>query len=382
MKKNILFREVEKFKSFYGERKVILFGAGSVGKFIFAALKGYGVDVLYFIDSDESKQRGTYMDLEVRSPFDLMKENPDEIVIVLTLSASDAAENVLQGMGFLEGINYYTMGRIEQQKEFDIFDPFLGHSRMDDLEGFKKFGNDGADKKVLTLGGSTTDYSLSDIHSWPFFLQQECVIGGGYNGVEVINGGMGGYYSGQELLKLLRDGIPLNPDIVVSYSGINDAVGIALAEGHPLINKYLKNTLDNLPIKNKKIGYGYEKKNRESRIDNWISNMRMMHAICEEFGIKFYSFLQPFVWIGDYHMTEKEKEVFEYVNIYAGEVEKAMQFYSVIRDRIKDYPYIYDFTDIFSGMSGIYYDMCHCNEEGNRIIANKIYAIINKDLLN
>lgn len=368
--KNMLFQEVEKFERLYGKKKIILYGAGSAGRFICAALKVYGFDILYFVDSDIKKQGCKYMGLEVKSPYDLMNENLEKKMVVLALSASDEAKKELQGMGFSEKVHYCSIGDIECQNKADIFDPFLGYSRMDDLEGFKEFGSAGADIKIITLGGSTTDFSMSKINSWPFYLQKKCWG----KKCQVINGGIGGYYSGQELLKLLRDGILLKPDIVISYSGINDALSLGHVSGHPLVSMYLKNTLEKLPVKN--IGYGC--KNSLSSSDIWLMNMRMMYALCREFGIKFYSFLQPAAYIGNYNFTEKEKEVIDY--IYGCDYsERVNQFYNKTKEIIKEYSYIYDMTSVFSGMSGIYYDSCHCNEEGNMMIADYIFKIVSKN---
>ena len=60
------------------------------------------------------------------------------------------------------------------------------------------------DGVILTLGGSTTDgfyKHLSAGKSWPRQLSE---LDG--NTFKVINGGVGGYTSLQELLKFLRDG--------------------------------------------------------------------------------------------------------------------------------------------------------------------------------
>ena len=223
---------------------------------------------------------------------------------------------------------------------------------------------------ILAMGGSTTDYSMSNINSWPYYLQQEMENEG--ISCQVINGGIGGYYSSQEMLKLVRDGLMLNPDIVISYSGVNDAHGLFCDIDTPMIANYLKKTLNDLPMKNKKIGYGFKKD--ISRSENWVRNMRIMHAVSTEFDAQFYSFLQPHIWSGKYNATELELALSN--GMLPQERVYMEEFYDGVQNGIKEYSYIYDFTDIFDGMSDLFYDFVHCSEEGNRIIARKIYEVI------
>jgi hypothetical protein len=58
----------------------------------------------------------------------------------------------------------------------------------------------------------------------------------GYSGT-IVNGGTGGYSSNQELIKLIRDGLEFKPDIVISYSGIND-MGKYNELPYPMVHPY------------------------------------------------------------------------------------------------------------------------------------------------
>ena len=76
---------------------------------------------------------------------------------------------------------------------------------------------------LLTLGGSTTSgfyQHISQGDTYPKFLAE--LVSNKYF---LINGGVGGYSSMEELLKLYRDGPRLkNLSIVISLNGINDYV--------------------------------------------------------------------------------------------------------------------------------------------------------------
>lgn len=367
----MLFQKVEQFLKKNNEKKIIIYGAGSIGKVLSGTLRSFNKEIAYFVDGDKNKQGTKFWGSEVKSPYDLMYENPDEIAILLGLSAQDEVIKVLESMGFVENEHFDCLDKIETDKPTDVFDPFLGFSRMDDMEGFAFFGNKNAEVTILTLGGSTTDYSMSELKSWPYYLQKEHEK----NGIScrVINGGIGGYYSAQEMLKLIRDGLYLEPNIVISYSGINDALGVYCDTRYPMISNYLKNTVNNLPVTNKKIGFGMEK--QITRYKNWERNIRTMYAVCKEFDSKFYSFLQPYIFSGAYVFDQREKILFAEMHSLE-EQDSVRKFYDEAKKGIGMYPYMHDFTQIFDGLSGIYYDSAHCNEEGNQIIAKRIYEVI------
>lgn len=365
MEKNIIFKAVEEFLSKYNGEKIIIYGGGRCGELLCYVLEAYGLDVAYFVDGNTKKQ-GSYINkVEIRSPYDILYEDCDNIIVLIGLNDSEQPKKFLEE----NGIRYCQLYTAHTNRKADLLDPFLGYTRIDDIEGFKILGEENPEISIVTLGGSTTDWSYGKFNSWPFYLYQNYVKSG--IRCKIYNGGIIGYYSGQELLKLLRDGLGLSPDIVICYSGMNDAININRAKDYSLISSYLKNAMDSLSV-SRETRFGLQQEISDA--DNWIKNMRLMNAMCKEFEISFYSFLQPNAYIGNYIMTDREKIVFEKFNRNS---EMQSSFYNYLIDKIKDYSYIYDFTDIFSNQSGIYYDSCHVSEEGNQIIANRIYECIN-----
>ena len=146
---------------------------------------------------------------------------------------------------------------------FDVLDPQLGHAydpnvlarKLEDFEsftGFVVYGDrtDSSAIRIFALGGSTTDpiFSLGGPSTgpgyeecWPKILQ-DLLNDVGIPAV-VFNGGVAGYSSNQELLKLVRDVLPLKPDIVLSLSGINDLGFVHSVERHPMVHPHLDKTL-------------------------------------------------------------------------------------------------------------------------------------------
>ncbi len=281
--------------------------------------------------------------------------------------------------------NYFKILGDERYATIDKIDPVLGYSRGEnsfvEMVGNTMIGNilGVKEQKILTLGGSTTDYSFYGISSWPFILKQ--ILDRNNVPNRVINGGVLGYNSSQEMLKLLSEGIDkVRPDIVISYSGLNDS----LTSKYSLIHDNYVNVLDELVNcyrKNKgDIDEVYYGEPLNDCVGRFIKNMRLMHAICEEFNIKFIGILQPTMVTGEYSVDKAEEEYLR-DNIIKSRVDKSLEFYENVTEVIKEYSWIYDFTDVFANESDCFFEWAHCNEKGNKVIAQNVYRILDNFLV-
>ena len=362
-------------------KKIVLYGADASGLAFLREAEERGLRIEYFADRDESKQGKSLLGVPVKSPMDLMYEDPEDLRIVITAPGGRIAiEKALKEMGFDETliVSAYAEGR----GGADYLDSLLGISRGRETLVPMKDTPGGAEKKILTIGGSTTDPYWDGIHSWPWFLQKLCDEAG--FSVEVINAGVMGYTSSAELLVLLRDGVELKPDLVISFSGYNDY--------SPSINVVGKNrfryTTRNLFItwnqllkgkggEYEKVYYGEEK---SDLYDIYAQNVRVMHGICTEFGAGFMEIFQPSVVSTDFapggFVERVRKEPF------ALELEQVWkEFYGRFREDLMDLPYVYDFSRIFCGRDDVLVDLAHVTEDGNMIIAEEVLQKIREDKL-
>lgn len=251
----------------------------------------------------------------------------------------------------------------------DIFNPLLGYSWQGDIEGFMKFGSSkGNGIRIVTLGGSATDATLYNIKSYSEWLHEMLAAMG--TEAEIFCGGVAGYVVSQELQKLCCDVIGLKPDIVISYSGINDAADFYTTGEHPFIRNYqtdnavqmihsgkLKNTLfGNAKIQ--AVGLGLNYKGTKAKF--WIDCERMMHAVCNEFGISFFAILQP--W------NQNSTDYYE----------SCHSFYNEARADVKDnrYDWMHDFSRLFDKDPDVFIDCCHVYERGNKKVARQILPYI------
>ena len=237
------------------------------------------------------------------------------------------------------------------------------------------------DYKIAVLGGSTTDGTMYPFQSWPRLLYEEL----GKDNITVYNGGVCSYTSSQELIKLLRDILPLKPDMVIVYDGYND-LAFRSYDQYPFSFLYLEKIFEyaksHLELgedtvctdeKGASICRGIETKG--DRFSNWLSNMQNMYAVTKERNICFFSFCQPTLY------SRKEKSPWE-KNVLLSMESSTISFF--MREAFRDYMakmrtrpgYIYDLSYLFDREEDVYMDVCHVWENGNRIIAKEIKQII------
>ena len=272
------------------------------------------------------------------------------------------------------GTWYYGTGN--QVLDVNLGHTFLGRQGM---YGFEVLGENSVhDTRIVVLGGSTTDGELFPFKSWPQFLLDR--IGG--KKVTIYNGGVVGYTSTQELIKLLRDVLCLEPDMVIVYDGFNDMT-VPLAQ-EPFAFRELHKAMDYVNRHKDKLWLELFAENAVSyagikpkadKYEIWLSNIIKMRAVCETQGIQFFSFLQPVL----YSKTDRTKEesgllwsTWRLNHTY----EWANEFRDRIKSTIDSYEYIYDLSHIFDHEAGIYMDDCHVYERGNEMIANAVYEVI------
>jgi len=369
---------IEELKEIIGEKNVFIYGYGTMGGTAHFTLHRQGYDIVGIVDSDTKKQGLSVGGSPIISPYDLMYYDKDNVMVfVCSDRAKEEVVNILESMNFSRDLNFSTFFLDGRSAPLTEFNPQIGWCRGND-QFIECDDSLNTDKIVLTLGGSTTDYSLNGFVSWPQLLNDKMhenvavCVGGGYR---VINGGVAGYCSSHELLSFITYGLKTIPNVLISYSGYNDAAGVLLYEYN---DYHTVKTYDELIkiAKNNDAG-DLLLMNFGSKINNyamlWLKNARIMHGICEEFGIKHIHILQPsFITSG--LLDEVEKEICTigpYKDIYS----KVNNFYNEIKEKMEYYEWIIDFTDIFMDNS-VYIDTCHVNQAGNEVIASHIYRLL------
>jgi lysophospholipase L1-like esterase len=284
-------------------------------------------------------------------------------------------------------------------------DPHLGYAHdhaTDDglgdvggVPGFAVYGDPDAPDalRIVALGGSTTD--PLDPGNWPRALQRYLAN----QGVPAVmfNGGVSGYSSNQELLKLIRDALPLEPDLVLSLSGINDLGFLHSVSQHPMVNPFQRSVLESVvrtkpplvmpnalslvarwraarvPDVNRIDGVNFGPPVSTTPNAQWERNIRLAHAAAAEMGVTYLAFLQPVLGVGEYAPSPEDDALMqEALRQKPKYVDDLRAFYAAARITADTLPYVTPLVDVFAGQSSLYRDARHPNREGYAIIAEAI----------
>ncbi|MCM1498877.1 MAG: SGNH/GDSL hydrolase family protein [Clostridium sp.] len=390
----------------YKNKELILYGQKNIVYKMSEILLNLGMNVNKIIERDKLEEDGTICSLAYC--------DMQNVICVIVDKYSAYTHDLLEGIGLSESqyawvenyssFNFTCTDRIYKS----VLDPHLGHAHISSNEeypGFIKYECINSESTnpvvILALGGSTTSAYGVRQKPWSEYLSEILIK----NSIEhiIYCGGTDSYTASQELIKLIRDGLWLKPDYVISYGGINN---MSILSKTPFVHYYQKEFYDGV-VKSitsshwgamRGVNYGVE-----PDCDNfkyWFIQIKMMNAICEEFGIGYKAFLQPILYSKE-RIDSKDADldiVFlngcgflsEYssgklVSLSMDETDYAYKLYKSalhFRNMAKKVyeSWFCDLSDLFDGQSGIYIDPCHVCGKGNKMIAEKIYGTIKGEL--
>jgi len=234
--------------------------------------------------------------------------------------------------------------------------------------------------KIFITGGSASDIALHK-QNWPAKLH-ELLVKNRIN-AELYTGAVGGYSSGQELLKLMRDGIGLQPDIHLSYTGANDGDDggyisdyekdfYNTAYRQSITGTLLPNTVT-LIKKIFRLGY-YDLSIKQTAtmqtFSFWKQNMKVMNGIARQNGHRFIGVLQPVLGAGNYHDAEMEAE-------YKWRVQGYRTYFPQAGKYITGDSVLHDFTHIFDTATGkVFVDDCHLTDPYQQVVAENVFKLL------
>lgn len=239
--------------------------------------------------------------------------------------------------------------------------------------------------KIFITRGSTTDIALNH-ENWPKhlsrILEQQGVC------ADLYVGGVGGYSSGQELLKVIRDGQIVQPDIYISYSGANESEGSECppaAYSHEHEYTFLERSIElsNAGVLLPNTQYVFKRLagvtpltlNRpECDTANgaiWLHNMQVIQGIALENKASFMGFLQPVLGSGIHTQDIEMKS-------WAGEVDHSRRYYPSLIKLVSRHPdFLYDMSGVFDSINDkVFVDDCHLTDTYQPFIAQKIFTLL------
>jgi hypothetical protein len=369
-----------------GKRKLILYGNNEETQKTKKIIKLYDRTIEYIVDDYESDGINSYLNL-------IYEEKSTIYILIVKEDYLQACKN-LESLGFHQQEDYRVIFKPKYTNLFERFplDVNIGYTSVTDdmdkeLPGITVFGNKDNKNayKIVTVGGSTSDSQAYLWKCWSQILYEKLKEDERMQqrGLILYSAGISGYRSSQELMKLERDLLDLNPDLVISFSGVNDT-GIT---DYPFVQYYSQTVFDlfvsgNISDMNggKTVqSYTCGKKKSGSMAQNWLKHIRIMRAMCQEFGIHFVCFLQPMLGNKRNLLSKSEKELV--LNGDGNILDRTEAFLKDAKELLEEIrpDYIYDISDLFNHVEDVYIDDCHVTETGNRIIAYKIYDVLCKE---
>ena len=198
------------------------------------------------------------------------------------------------------------------------------------------------------------------------------------------------------MIKLLRDGLSFRPDVIISYSGVNDR-GKYSEMPYPMVHPYQRKIIESLTATQqspllpntvallqgmgggkaaKAIQFTYGVENDGSQADQFRRNMELMNAISLSQGASFYGFVQANAYYNSRHHLDlkKPKNAEKYVK-------PLLALYEEISELPGALPFLHDATQIFEQHEGVYKDDgIHVTQGGDRVIADYVYSVIKPEL--
>lgn len=236
--------------------------------------------------------------------------------------------------------------------------------------------NQGGDYKIAVLGSSTSESKLdTHIRSWVEIMYDRYCD----THITIYNGAIRAYSSSQELTKLTRDMMKLHPDLIIVYDGVIDFWETRqyqyLEELVNFAGKHIT-SLFHSKIERKKAWTGIPAE--EDRIQEWLTNIEYMYAISKSKDVEFFSFMQPLLY------TKKNIDSHSRTLLQMTPAPVLLEYARQFRrlgERINEtHGYIYNLTDIFDD-ADVYMDYCHVYENGNEIIAEKVWNTIKDKIM-
>lgn len=306
------------------------------------------------------------------------KRNENFIILIRT---KEDAQYLLK-KGLLEGIHFTSIDYyFYKTMKLDVMLGYTYTLKQDSkCDGYFIYGNNRiSDYKILILGGSNTETNRAPFPCWVEIMFNNYLK---EKNVTIFNGAISGYTSSQEVMKLLRDIDRIKPNLVLSYGGYNNLYQYVEKSNRPfhiaisqkIFLQYAKK--EELEMANELFDNG-----NEDVFECWVKHMKYLHAISMINESDFCAFVQPFIYTKKC-MNGHEKRLVKMLNtIFSSEmINKCKEYITMAEKASKEYNYIFNFTSILE-QKDVYMDICHVNEEGNKMIAENVWTIVKERII-
>lgn len=267
-------------------------------------------------------------------------------------------------------------------------DPAAGFAILNDTDAATGLQVRRGDAKGVPIKIAVVGDSMAHLKFWtePSFLEFMVDIAQRHHkAIEIWNAATAQYIPAQSLARLLRDLIPLRPDIVLYYAVPHGNREFMAAESRFLHTKH-RDLLANVGAAlGRDVYYGVQRGNATELMEHCLDVQRMMHGVCQEYGIIFHAFIRP---TRRSYLTRDDLSwlVNSRGTIWGGDnslptlpdfPDKADL--AVLLEASQRYEWLHDISDVLANVPDAFFDDTHTNAKGSRIIAGRVCDIIFKD---
>lgn len=324
----------------------------------------------------------------VKNLYEIIYEDLSQVAIIDCNHADDFGKDVENFNMLMPDVkvyhfkNPYSLMKKDNLQNKKVLDPLVGRSIRDGRwHGIQILSEENIGKPIIFItGGSTSSSDLFLEKSWPEYLS-EILEEKGFSYC-IYNSASEGDRAYQEFIKLFRDGIALNPAMVITYDGANEMLREAQSEDffyqgfHRTLFKRMATSSDTY------VEWGNLDSYRDDFI-RWRYYMKCMNGLCAEFSIPFYCFCQPILF-NKPEPDDLEKNIILTLG-YGDTRDEFLDSYRSFRKKAEEmskenYGWYTDLSDVFDSESDVYIDHVHLLEKGNKIIAERIFNVIKPHL--
>ena len=326
-----------------------------------------GIKIDKIVDEYSNEHEGIY------SVYDLAYANPADTYVIINKKISCWVESceLLESLGFVDFNKMYTgLYAVSYRHLPFLNDVTLGQVTTELLkntkyEGFRVCGRETKESyKVVVLGGSTTTAEAFRVPCWPQLLYER--LSRENQNVVLYNGGVDGYTATDELYKLIRDVSCINPDLIISFSGVNNR----RPSQYPRVSRHLIDIFEEINSN------GFFKGLAEGSMSTaqvWVQMEHMMREISENvYHAKFICFLQP-IYISKEVLSFREQLQFSDTDYNRN---FSLMFRREVSELVQNFEWIVDLQDFLDEYPDVFFDSMHVYEKGNQMIADKVYSYL------
>lgn len=365
-------------------KNVAVFGTGHVAADYGEILPIIGISSpVYLKTSDEIVDKRIPADKVIL--IDKAYAERKELYILLTESRGvnkQVGYLLEKGFVYLEDFDFISGARFQTAlSKTAPLDPNVGHSTLANNEyGCRWFGkNSPNDIKIAINGSSLVDETCFNWKLWPELLYEKLMAQG--KAVTFMLCSTYGHITSQCLLKLIRDILPLKPDIVIDYCALDNDFFYGEWMAAPFVIGYqnmilsyvrgqIKDRWENKLVEN--VNLGYIKKQRTAEVI--LENIHISKMLCDLKGIRYICVLPPTIITQQADILED----LELQWIFAKRRCTVLKIYEEIENKMPNEvrECIVDARKWMDGYGGMFYDHLHMREEGNGIIADHMMKVL------